>query len=557
MLLSLSVRDVVLIDRLELDFKPGLTALTGETGAGKSILLDALGLAIGARADSALVRRGAELASVSAEFALPDDHPARVAIADQGLAAEGNIILRRQIGTDGRSRAFINDEPVSVGGLRRVGDLLVEIEGQFEQHRLLDAASHRPLLDAFGGAAADALAVAAAWRAWRESQNTHREAVAAATAAARERDDLRHALDEIVALDPRPGEEAALADQRVLLRHREAMLEGLDTTLGDLEGERGALAGLAAAQRRLGRLAEKAAGHTDEALAALDRAGADTAEAAALLRRLAAELDADPRRLNRIEERLYALRELARKHGTTADELAALHERLAARLATIEGAGGRLAALASAENEARASYLAAAERLSRRRAEAGKRLDVAVNRELSPLKLEKARFRTGLERLGEEQWGEHGLDRIAFEASTNPGAPPAPIARVASGGELARFLLALKVALAEADPVPTLIFDEADSSVGGATATAVGERLVLLGKTVQVLAVTHSPQVAALARHHWRIEKGRGKGGTALTRAAALDGDGRREEIARMLSGATVTDEARAAASRLLGTSAP
>lgn len=562
MLLGLSIRNVVLIDRLDLTFQPGLSVLTGETGAGKSILLDALGLALGARADSALVRHGANQATVSAEFAVPDTHPARAILAEQALPAEGNLLLRRQVGADGRSRAFINDEPVSVGLLRRIGDTLVEIEGQFEQHGLMDATTHRGLLDSYGGLRDAADEVARAWRAWQQVQAARRDAEAEVEQARRDEAFLRHAVAELEALDPKPGEEATLSETRTLLMHRGQVIEAMRAALAELSGDRGADATLAAAQRRLDRIADKAGGQIEPVLAALDRAAAEIAEATALLQRLSADPDLDPGRLEQVEERLFALREQSRKHNTPIDDLARLREDFANRLAALEDQGDRLARLGKEEAAARQAYLAAATALGKRRTEAARRLDAAVNAELPPLKLEKASFRTRVERLEEPHWGEAGIDRVAFEVSTNPGTPHGPLGRIASGGELARFMLALKVVLAAADPVPTLVFDEVDSGVGGATAAAVGERLARLADEQQVLVITHSPQVAALGAHHWRVQKiAEAEGAEAghrpvLTRVEALEAAGRREEIARMLSGATITDEARAAADRLMASGA-
>lgn len=556
MLLGLAIRNVVLIDRLDLTFQPGLSVLTGETGAGKSILLDALGLALGARADSALVRHGTEQASVSAEFAVPEAHPARAALAEQALPSEGNLLLRRQVGGDGRSRAFVNDEPVSVGLLRRIGETLVEIEGQFEQHGLMDAATHRGLLDSFGGLAPAAAAVAEAWDAWQRVQAARRETEAAMEQARRDEAFLRHAVGELEALDPQPGEEATLSETRTLLMHRGQVIEAMREALADLSGDRGADAALAAAQRRLDRIADKAGGQIEPALAALDRAAAEITEATALLQRLSADPDLDPRRLEQVEERLFALRDLSRKHNTPIDDLVALREDFDARLAALEDQGDRLAHLGKEEAAARQAYMKAATALSKQRTDAARRLDEAVNAELPPLKLDKASFRTRVERQDENHWGETGIDRAAFEVSTNPGTPHGPLGRIASGGELARFMLALKVVLAAADPVPTLVFDEVDSGVGGATAAAVGERLARLAEEQQVLVITHSPQVAALGAHHWRVQKTAEKKGAAkqpvLTRVEALETADRREEIARMLSGATITDEARAAADRLI-----
>jgi DNA repair protein RecN (Recombination protein N) len=559
MLVSLSIRDVVLIDRLDLDFRAGLSALTGETGAGKSILLDALGLALGARGDSGLVRRGAAQAVVAAAFDLPARHPARDLLAEQAIDAAEGLVLRRQLGEDGRSRAFVNDQPASVGLLRQLGEMLVEIEGQFESRGLLDPGTHRSLLDAFAGLDRRADALADAWRRWRAAAGAREAAAAEFAQARRDEDYLRHAVGELDALDPQPGEETGLAEQRSVLMHREKLAEALGAALAELAGDggRGVEGALAAAQRRLDRLAaqpglDRVAAQLEPVTGALDRAAAEAAEAIALLQRLQGDLDAGPNRLEKIEERLFGLRGLARKHGVTVDDLAALREKLADQLAAIEGGGDRLARLANEEAAARQAYVNAAEAVSAARLVAARKLDKAVNAELPPLKLEKARFATRLERLDEPHWGEHGIDRVGFEVATNPGTPPGPLARIASGGELARFMLALKVALAAADPVATLVFDEVDAGVGGATAAAVGDRLARLAGKVQVLVVTHSPQVAAKAAHHWRVFK-ESKGKTTLTRVEALSPAESREEIARMLAGAEVTPEARAAAERLIG----
>jgi DNA repair protein RecN (Recombination protein N) len=553
MLLNLSIRDVVLIDRLDLEINPGLSVLTGETGAGKSILLDALGLALGGRADALLLRPGARQAAVSAEFAVEADHAVRALLEEQGLPNDGNVILRRQLGADGRSRAFVNDQPVGVALLRRIGESLVEIEGQFEQQRLLDSANHRAMLDAFGGLAEQAAQVRDSWRRWRAAATARAEAEAALARARRDEEYLRHAVAELMEMDPKPGEEAELAETRRLLSSREKLLEAAHAAFDELTGERGADGRIMAAQRRLDRIADKAGELTAPVTAALDRAAAELADAADRLRRLVNDPELAPHRLAQIEERLFALRDLARKHGLPVDALAGHGAKLAAQLAALDDQSGRLARLAQEETAARQAYVTAADELSKARAKAARRLDSAVNSELAPLKLDRARFATRLEALPDAEWGEHGRERVVFEVTTNPGMPPGPLAKIASGGELSRFLLALKVVLAEADPVPTLIFDEVDSGVGGATAAAVGERLARLGRQLQVLVVTHSPQVAARTDQHWRVEKATaGKG--AVTRLAVLDAEGRREEIARMLSGASITDEARAAADRLMAT---
>ncbi len=552
MLASLAIRDVVLIDRLDLAFAPGLTVLTGETGAGKSILLDALGLALGQRGDAGLVRHGLAQASVTAVFEVPIGHEARRIAAEQGIADDGGpLILRRTLSADGRSRAFVNDEPASVGLLRRLGTSLVEIEGQFESQGLLDGATHRRLLDAFAGNASRAAETAAAASIFAQARHSKAEAEAEIARIRADEDFLRHALSELDAFDPKPGEEQELAELRQRLMNREKIVEALAATEAEIAGERGAERAINAARRALDRIAGKAGASVQAALAALDRGAAELAEAVAALRSAAAETDIDPRRLAEAEERLFGLRELARKHRTGVDALPALKEEFAARLASLDDQGGLLARRAEEERVARAAYLKSAEALSATRAEAAKRLDKAVNAELKALKLEKAKFHTALLPLPEEEWGEVGIDGITFQIATNPGTPFAPLARIASGGELARLMLALTVCLAGANPVPTLVFDEVDAGVGGATAAAVGERLSRLAEGLQVLVVTHSPQVAAIGRQHWRVTKEMAAG-AARTRLTALDASGRREEIARMLSAAEITAEARAQADRLL-----
>jgi DNA repair protein RecN (Recombination protein N) len=551
MLSSLSIRDVVLIDRLDLAFEPGLAVLTGETGAGKSILLDALGLALGARADAGLIRPGATAATVTAVFAPAAGHPAAALLAEQGLDGGDELVLRRQIGADGRSRAFVNDQPVSVGLLRRLADTLVEIEGQFEQQGLKDPATHRGWLDGYGGLAARAVRVQEAWRQWRARRAAREAGEAELERAQREEEWLRHAAGELRQLDPQPGEEETLAADRVRLMSREQILEAMSAAYGELTGEAGAERRVSGALRRLDRVADKAGAAARPILEALERAAAELAEAVRLLQSASGELDADPGRLEGVAARLFALRDAARKHGITVEALPALTQELSARLEALDARGDRLAHLKGEEAAARQAFVGAAETLSRERARAALRLDKAVNAELPPLKLDKAKFRTRLDRLEEADWGESGIDRVAFEVTTNPGMPPGPLARIASGGELSRFMLALRVALAAAAPVPTLVFDEVDAGIGGATAAAVGERLAQLAERVQVLVVTHSPQVAARGAWHGRVEKAAGKTGVA-TRVEALDAAGRREEIARMLSGASVTEEARAAADRLL-----
>ncbi len=556
MLVSLSIRDFVLIEKLDLaladrDLRGELGALTGETGAGKSILIDALGLALGARADTAAVRRGSAQASVAASFDLPKDHPAHGILSEQGLDDDDVLTLRRTVGSDGRGRAFVNDQPASVALLRRLGDTLVEIQGQMEQHGLLDVSTHRTALDAFAGLDRQAQAVRTAWQAWRAAGQALSDAEQAAAAARRDEDFLHHAVKELETLAPKADDEETLAAERQLLRAGSALGEAVTQALGELEQGKGAVAALRTAHRLIERSVEKAAGRLDAALAALDRALSESTEAQAQLEVAQGALEFDPNRLEKIEERLFALRAAARKHNVTVAELAPLAERMSAQLAALDDGEAGLKKLAAAAKAARTEYVQAAEAQAAARRKGAAKLDKAVAAELGPLKLEKAKFVTELVPLAEADWSEAGSDRVQFTVATNPGAPPAPIAKIASGGELSRFLLALKVCLAKVGDAPTIVFDEVDSGIGGATAAAVGVRLKRLAKEVQVLVVTHSPQVAAVADRHWLIRKTTTKN-VAATDVLSLDGKGRREEIARMLSGAEVTAEARAAADRLL-----
>jgi len=552
MLLGLTIRDVVLIDRLDLAFRMGLCVLTGETGAGKSILLDALGLALGRRAEAGLVRDGAGEAAVTAEFAVGRNHSAHAILREAGLDGDGEtIVLRRLLRSDGRSRAFVNDEPASIGMLRQLGDSLVEIQGQFEQRGLLDPANHRMILDAFAEHATGAAALAQAWNNWRAARLREEEAARLVAASREEEDLLRHHLAELDALIPQAGEEDRLAARRSLLQNAERLAETFTEAVGELGGDAGAQAALARAIRRLERARERAQGLLDEALAAAERAANETAEALAVLEAAARSLELDPRELESVEERLFALRAAARKHQVAVADLPALRDALTARLAVIEDGAEGAQGLARATAAARAEYVATAERVSRARADAARRLDAGVAAELKPLRLDKAKFRTVLTPLAEPDWGEHGCERVHFEIATIPGAPFGPLARIASGGELSRFMLALKLVLAGTSSVPTLIFDEVDSGIGGAVAAAVGERLQRLGTRLQVLVVTHSPQVAARGAHHWRVAKRLSERQT-VTRVEELDSDTRQEEIARMLSGRIVTAEARAAAASLI-----
>jgi DNA repair protein RecN (Recombination protein N) len=547
MLRQLAVTNIVLVERLELEFERGLGVLTGETGAGKSILLDALGLALGARSDTGLVRSGQDSASVSAELDLPSGHPVLAMLREQDIEPGPGepLVIRRTLKSDGGSRAFIGSAAVPAGLLRDVGALAVEIHGQHDDRGLLNPKGHRALLDAFGRL--DPRPVETAWAEVVRIEGELAAARADFAAAERDRDYLEHSCGEIEQLAPEEGEETRLAEERSAMQaglKAGESLTGLDELLG---GSEGALSLLRQAARRIER---GAADHAllAEALAALDRALIEASEADDRIARAAESLAFDPARLEQVEARLFDIRGLARKHRVEPDQLALLGSQMRSQLAAIDAGGERIAELDAQLLAARKTYSAAAATLSKQRHEAAARLDTTVADELHPLKLDSAKFRTTI---GAAEPGPSGTDRVEFEVSTNPGAPFGPLTRIASGGELSRFILALKVALAEAGSAATMIFDEVDRGVGGAVASAIGERLARLADQSQVLVVTHSPQVAARASHHYRIEKTHADGGTRTT-VRKLSAEERREEIARMLSGASITEEARAQASRLL-----
>ncbi len=555
MLTGLSIRNVVLIEALDLAFGRGLGVLTGETGAGKSILLDSLGLVLGDRADAGLIRAGTDEASVTAtfEFAqLPE--PLRAALAEAEIAVEPGepLIIRRRLRVEGGSsvgsRAFVNDQPVSVALLRELARSLVELHGQHDDRGLVNARGHRALLDRY--ARAELADVAAAWDKWRAAETALAEAQARLEAASAEQDLLVAYLAELAQLAPEEGEEAELAGQRAAMQKGERLSGDLAELQHLWTGSDSALASLRSAARRLDRIAHEHPLLT-EALEALDRAVIEASEAEDKLEKAADALAHDPLLLDRIETRLFDLRAAGRKHGCTVDELPALMTEMRAALDRIEGGEAAIAGLARAAQDAGLDYRAKAESLSVARAEAARRLDAAVAAELAPLKLDAARFRTAVVRLPEERWGPQGVDAAEFLISTNPGADFAPLAKIASGGELSRFILALKVALAEEGGAATVIFDEIDRGVGGAVASAIGERLARLAAGGQLLAVTHSPQVAARGTAHYLIAKS-SEGTVTRTSVVQLDAEGRQEEIARMLSGAEITPEARAQAERLL-----
>ena len=552
MLVQLAIRNIVLINHLNLPFGPGLTVLTGETGAGKSILLDAFALALGSRGDGSLVRAGEAQGQVTAIFDLPADHPARRAAAAQDLAIDGDLILRRLQFADGRTRAFVNDEPVSLQAMRAIAQKIVEIHGQHDERALVEPASHRALVDAYGGLRDEGQAVRAAHRLLRAARDMYAAEQARVEKARSEADFLRHAHDELANLAPSNDEEEWLAERRSLMMQAEKIVADLRDAQEAIAGESSAVAGLGGVMRRLERRRAQAPTLIDPVVKAIDATLVALDGAQAALETALRETAFEQGELERVEERLFALRAAARKHGTSVDQLPALAEKFAADLASIEAGEARLSELKAAADSASEAYHAACATLSKARAASAARLDKAVAKELPPLKLQGAKFSTDLAR-DESADSTDGYDRVEFRVQTNPGARPGPLMKVASGGELARFMLALKVVVADRGSAPTLVFDEIDTGIGGSVADAIGQRLARLASGVQVLAVTHAPQVAARADAHFRIDKAPLNGGkTVVTRVAVLDPDERREEIARMLAGATITDEARAAAGRLL-----
>ena len=548
MLRALEIRDMLIIDRLDLAFQPGLNVLTGETGAGKSILLDSLGFVLGWRGRAELVRRGAEQGEVTAVFDLPNGHPAHEVLAEAGLPSGDELILRRVNTADGRKTGWVNDRRASGEVLRALSETLVELHGQHDDRGLLDPKGHRGLLDAFAGHGGLVTDVKAAWDALSDARNALASAETALAEAQAEEDFLRHAVAELEKLAPEPGEDASLDAARRRMQSAERIRDDI-ARAGQVMGADGAEAAIADALRWLEGVSDAADGQLDGPLAALARAMAELDEAARGVAACLDALDFDPHELDATEERLFALRGLARKHSVAPDDLAGLAATLSARLAALDQGADRVQALQKSVGEAETAYAAVAQRLSESRSTAAARLDAAVSQELAPLKMDRAVFQT---ELTQATAGPTGTDAVAFTVATNPGAPAGPIGKIASGGELSRFLLALKVCLSEQrDAGLTMIFDEIDRGVGGATADAVGRRLAALAEDGQVLVVTHSPQVAALGAHHWRVEK-RIAGDETTSTVVPLDAGAREGEIARMLAGDTVTDEARAAARALL-----
>ncbi len=550
MLARLSIRDIVLIERLDIDFAAGLSVLTGETGAGKSILLDALSLALGARGDAGLVRHGAAQGQVTAVFEVPRNHPVRALLAENAIDDDGDVILRRLQTADGRTRVFVNDQPSSVALMRDIGHALVEIHGQHDERALVDAASHRELLDAFGGHMGAVRSTGEAWRQWRACEQQLSQHRARVEAAAREADYLRASVAELSGLDPQPGEETDLAELRASMMRAEKIASEIHDAQDVLSGPASPLPQLASLLRRLQRKAGEAPGLLDEVVTSLDEAMLSLDAAQSGVEAALRATEYDPQKLEKAEERLFALRAAARKHNVAVDDLAQLRDTMAADLADLDAGEERLHGLEKQAVAARETYDEAAAQLSALRHAAAAGLTKAVMAELPALKLERAEFIVELSSEADSRL-EEGIDQVEFWVRTNPGTRSGPMMKVASGGELSRFLLALKVALADRGSAPTLVFDEIDTGVGGAVADAIGQRLARLSKRVQVLSVTHAPQVAARAETHFLISKTGGADRVA-TGIAEMDRAARQEEIARMLAGATITDEARAAAERLL-----
>ncbi len=553
MLIQLSIRDIVLIERLDLAFETGLSVLTGETGAGKSILLDSLSLALGGRGDGGLVRHGEDKGQVTAVFDVGMDHGARKLLRENGIDDEGDLIFRRQQSSDGRTKAYVNDQPVSVQLMRQAGQMLVEIHGQHDDRALVDTNAHRTLLDAFAGISEDVQGVAALYRQWRDSERTlkkHREKV---EAAAREADYLRASVEELEKLSPRDGEEDELADRRQKMMKAERIAGDIAEASEFLNGNASPVPHIASLVRRLERKSHEAPGLLEDTVALLDAALDQLSNAQMEVEAALRKTEYDPKELERVEERLFALRAASRKYSVPVTELPALAVRMINDLADLDAGEERLSKLEAEVGAAKATYDAAARSLSEKRHHAGDALAQAVMAELPALKLERARFMVEITTDAEEATAE-GIDVVEFHVQTNPGTRPGSIMKVASGGELSRFLLALKVALADRGSAPTLVFDEIDTGVGGAVADAIGQRLKRLSEKVQVLSVTHAPQVAARAATHLLISKGpSGEGSDKIaTRVATMAQKDRTEEIARMLAGASVTEEARAAAARLL-----
>ncbi len=552
MLQSLSIRNVVLIDKLDIDFKPHLSVLTGETGAGKSILLDSLGLVLGKRAETSLIRQGEDKLSVTAVFdAEPDNKPLNEILRENELDVGDEMIIKRTLNRDGKGKIFFNDQPISAKLLKDIGRCLVEIHGQFDNQGLLNPASHRGVLDAYGNYAELLTKVKAVYQQYKSAQRAREQAENDICRAKEEEDNLRHWVRELEQLKPHKGEEEELSQKRQELMHAEKIVESLNFAYGALTQGRDVQSALRQAQAAIDRANQYVDGRYAEIYDALDRALIEAADAQERIETASQDINLDSSEQEKIDERLFMLKDIARKHGVSVDDLEDTLAQFKSRLNAIELGEDGLSALRQAEQAARQAYLQAANELHQARVTAAAKLDAAVMRELPPLKMEKARFVTMVEKQGEDNWTENGFDNISFTVATNPNSPQGPLNKIASGGELSRFMLALKVNLAASSDVCSMVFDEVDAGIGGATAKAVGERLARLGDTVQVLVVTHSPQVAAGGSTHFKVSK-QTVDNVTTTEVHELSPDERREEIARMLAGEKITDEARAAAEVLL-----
>lgn len=553
MLVQLSIRDIVLIERLDLGFEAGLSVLTGETGAGKSILLDSLSLALGGRGDGGLVRHGEDKGQVTATFEVGMEHPARLLMRDNGLDDDGDLIFRRVQSADGRTKAYVNDQAVSVQLMRQLGQHMVEIHGQHDDRALVDTNAHRTLLDAFAGLTDEVVSVQSLYRTWKDAERGLKVHRAKVEAAAREADYLRASVEELEVLAPLDGEEDELAERRAVMQKSERIAGDIAEASDFLNGNASPVPVIASMMRRLERKSHEAPGLLEETVQLLDAALDNLSNAQMEVESALRRTEFDPRELERVEERLFGLRAAARKYSVPVTELPALAERMVADLADLDAGEEKLAQLEKNLGIVKSDFDRAANSLSEKRHNAASALSEAVMAELPALKLERARFSVEVTS-GEASATADGIDVVEFHVQTNPGTRPGPIMKVASGGELSRFLLALKVALADRGSAPTLVFDEIDTGVGGAVADAIGQRLRRLSKTVQVLSVTHAPQVAARAATHLLISKGPSGDGSEriATRVTTMLPEHRTEEIARMLAGASVTDEARAAAARLL-----
>lgn len=553
MLQSLSIRNVVLIDKLDLDFKSGLSVLTGETGAGKSILLDSLGLVLGNRAETSLIRQGEDKLSVTAQFSLQKQTPALRALLDEyEIEADDELLIKRSLTRDGKGKIFINDQPAGAKLLKEIGKYLVEVHGQFDNQGLLNPANHLDVLDAYGAYKPLAERTAAAFAAYKKARAARQEAEKNIARAKEDEENLRHWVDELEKVNPRPDEEDELGKKRQEMMNAEKIIDSLNYAYGALTERADVQGAIRSAQSAMDKANTLVDGCYQTIIDMLDQALIDISETVNELEEVSHNVSLNQNELENIEERLYALRGLARKHNVAVSDLPQTLADFRNRLSTIELGEEGIAALRKAEDTAKLDYVKAANELSSARQAAALQLDNKVMSELPPLKMEKARFVTVMEKTDESGWSEKGFNNVYFTVATNPNSPQGPLNKIASGGELARFMLALKVNLAQSSSVATMIFDEVDAGVGGATAQAVGERLARLARDVQVLVVTHSPQVAACGNNHFKVEKSTA-GNVTTTTVRELTKIEKSEEIARMLAGEVITDAARAAAKVLIG----